>query len=60
MGAPDVADLWFARIATILLAAIALPCFLIGYGAGGLAVGVGKGVEAWWADVKRYWKEWNL
>lgn len=48
------------RIVAVLLAGIALPVFILGYAVGGLAIGAGKGVEAWQADVKQYWKEWHL
>lgn len=43
-----------------LLALILLPIYCLGYSVGAWAIGIGRGAEAWWADVKRYWKEMKL
>ena len=64
---PDLWDVYLhalwrgvQRLGAALLIALTLPMYLLGYGVGGLAVGTGRGCEAWWTDVKRYWKELKL
>ena len=53
-------ELWLRRIGMGVLALLVLPCYLLGYSVWSFAIGVGKGCEAWWADLKQYWKELKL
>jgi len=43
-----------------LAALVVLPLYLLGYVVGAAAVGIGKGIEAWWTDVRFWWGEWHL